>query len=125
MYLVADFGTNGADSSATHQVTGVAVVPVLVAVLFLGHCEGAQFAVQSLSLLREGHTERERRREGKGEGEGEGERERKLLLIVSNPTMVIYVQVTDHAKTPKSYPHHATDPTKSYQTLPNYTTMYH
>ena len=52
MPLVADLGADGAHSGAVHQLAGVAVVPVLVHELALGHHEGAQLLVQGFVLLR-------------------------------------------------------------------------
>ena len=53
--LVADSGTDGAGSSAVHQSTRVAVVPVLVTKLLVGDGECAQLAVEDLPVLnREG-----------------------------------------------------------------------
>ena len=50
-HLVADFGADRASACTVHEATGVAVVPMLVAELLLGHCESAELAVQSLSFL--------------------------------------------------------------------------
>ena len=60
--LVADFGTDGACTSAIHEAAGVAVVPVLVTELLVGHGERAQLVVQSLPFL---YIHREREREEK------------------------------------------------------------
>ena len=49
--LVADSGTDGAGSSAVHQSTRVAVVPVLVTELLVGDGERAQLAVEDLPVL--------------------------------------------------------------------------
>ena len=62
MHLMADFGTHGACTSSVHETTCMAMVPVLVSILLVSHCERTQLVVERLSLLgeREG---RERGRE--------------------------------------------------------------
>ena len=64
LYLMTDFGTDGADARAVYQPTGVAVIPVLVSKLSLGHSEGTELVVQVFSLLEI----------GEGEGWGGGRR---------------------------------------------------
>ena len=51
MPLVADFGTDGADPRALDQLTGVAVVPVLIGKLTLCLSEGAQLSIKAFLIL--------------------------------------------------------------------------
>ena len=51
MVSVTDLGADGAHPDPVHQLTGVAVVPVLVHELLLRDGEGAQLVVQRLLIL--------------------------------------------------------------------------
>ena len=51
MPLVADFGTDGADPRALDQLTGVAVVPVLIGKLTLCLSEGTQLSIKAFLIL--------------------------------------------------------------------------
>ena len=51
-HLVADFGTDGADSGAIDKTAGVTVIPVLVGKLTLSQRKRAELVVQLLGILR-------------------------------------------------------------------------